>query len=118
MAFEILIPAANVIGYNAYTDAEYDVEVKSGDPDYKEDDYVKFSGTDLLDSLQEEVNSGTMDASFVKKLVKLLMEDDECRTEIVKIALAAATKELDGRDKTIMKLAADTWKKCTSGCRW
>lgn len=108
--YKFMIAAETCNCYNASTDKEYPIKGDGVPEEMEVDNYVSFTVDDFINDNTESLYAGDIPLSDMKKIVNLFMEDEAFKDWMVKKSLEYAVKSTGGKEKTIMKLASETWK--------
>lgn len=105
---EIYIPVESVKTENLSTNKSFELSTGSKE-ELKCDDMIVLNDKVLLNAIQEEMDNNNVDGVFVNKLLKLIGENEDFQSIIIKNGLDFATKCTEDPEKALFVAAKKMW---------
>ena len=105
---KLYIPVATVRTENLDTNKSFELSTDSKE-ELKSDDMIVLDDKALLNAIQEEMDNDGVDGVFVNKLLKLLEENEDFHSIIIRRGLDLATKCTEDPEKALFVAAKKMW---------
>ena len=111
---ELYIPIEEAKTINLITNRKVALSTDTVE-ELKQDDQIVISEKTLLEALEQDIENQDVTNTFVKKLLKVIAEDEDLQREIITVGMDLATKCTEDPERAVFVAAKKLWASCTRG---